>query len=180
MNQTLEQYLHVYCNYQQDNQSELLSLVEFAYNNAPSATTGISLFFTNKGYHLNIILFPPEPVTSLQILMNYRVPSKLKSLQPNSVIRNPLMHDIPLLLISKQVTKSLSRLSSSKPPGLQRNSPKNISDLMKSSLILALYCLLSIFQSPCALSIQSSMCPCLNLSHLTLSLREYSQPPLQS
>ena len=54
MNQTLEQYLHVYCNYQQDNWFELLSLVEFAYNNALSATTSISPFFANKGYHPNI------------------------------------------------------------------------------------------------------------------------------
>jgi len=45
MNQTLEQYLHVYCNYQQDNWSELLPFVEFAYHNAPSTTTGVSPFF---------------------------------------------------------------------------------------------------------------------------------------
>jgi len=57
-NQTLEQYLHIYCNYQQDNWSELLPLVEFAYNNAPSATTGVSLFFTNKGYHPNLSVYP--------------------------------------------------------------------------------------------------------------------------
>jgi len=55
-NQTLEQYLRVYCNYQQDNWSKLLPLVEFAYNNAPSATTGVSPFFSNKGYHLNITI----------------------------------------------------------------------------------------------------------------------------
>ena len=53
-NQTLKQYLHVYCNYQQDNWSKLLPLVEFAYNNALSATTDVSPFFANKGYHLNI------------------------------------------------------------------------------------------------------------------------------
>ena len=35
MNQTLDQYLQVYCNYQQDNWSELLPLAEFAYNNYP-------------------------------------------------------------------------------------------------------------------------------------------------
>jgi len=58
MNQTLEQYLHVYCNYQQDNWSELLPLTEFAYNNAPSTTTGVSSFFANKGYHLNITVHP--------------------------------------------------------------------------------------------------------------------------
>jgi len=54
MNQTLEQYLCVYCNYQQDNWSKLLPLAEFAYNNTPSVTTGVFPFFTNKEYHLNI------------------------------------------------------------------------------------------------------------------------------
>ena len=58
MNQTLEQYLCVYCNYQQDNWSKLLSLIEFAYNNALSATTSIFSFFANKGYHLNITVHP--------------------------------------------------------------------------------------------------------------------------
>ena len=53
-NQTLEQYLQVYSNYQQDNCSDLLPLAEFTYNNAPSTTTGISPFYVNKGYHLNI------------------------------------------------------------------------------------------------------------------------------
>jgi len=63
-NQTLEQYLCVYCNYQQDNWSELLPLMEFAYNNAPSATTGVSPFFTNKGYHLNITVYPKRNIAS--------------------------------------------------------------------------------------------------------------------
>src|SRR5882724_486494 len=53
-NQTLEQYLLVYCNYQQDHWSKLLPLAEFAYNNTPSATTGITPFFANKGYHPNL------------------------------------------------------------------------------------------------------------------------------
>jgi len=63
-NQTLEQYLRVYCNYQQDNWSELLPLAEFAYNNAPSATTGVSLFFTNKGYHPNLAVYPERDIAS--------------------------------------------------------------------------------------------------------------------
>jgi hypothetical protein len=42
VNQSLEQYLWVYCNYQQDKWSYLLPLTEFAYNNALSTTTGIS------------------------------------------------------------------------------------------------------------------------------------------
>jgi len=31
--------------------------VEFAYNNALSATTSVSLFFANKGYHPNITIY---------------------------------------------------------------------------------------------------------------------------
>src|SRR6267154_1804053 len=63
-NQTLEQYLCIYCNYQQDNWAELLPLAEFAYNNAPSATTGISPFFANKGYHPNITVYPERDIAS--------------------------------------------------------------------------------------------------------------------
>jgi len=63
-NQTLEQYLRIYCNYQQDNWADLLPLAEFAYNNAPSATTGVSPFFANKGYHPNISVYPERDMTS--------------------------------------------------------------------------------------------------------------------
>jgi len=64
MNQTLKQYLHVYCNYQQDNWSKLLPLAEFAYNNAPSTTTSVSLFFANKEYHPNITVHPEHDIAS--------------------------------------------------------------------------------------------------------------------
>ena len=63
-NQTLEQYLWVYSNYQQDNWSDLLPLAELTYNNAPSATTGISPFFANKGYHPNISVHPERELAS--------------------------------------------------------------------------------------------------------------------
>jgi hypothetical protein len=43
-NQTLEQYLRMYCNFEQDNWAELLSDAEFAYNNARHDSTGISPF----------------------------------------------------------------------------------------------------------------------------------------
>jgi hypothetical protein len=64
MNQTLEQYLRIYCNYQQDNWSELLPLAEFSYNNALSATTSFSLFFANKGYHPNLTVHPEHDLSS--------------------------------------------------------------------------------------------------------------------
>jgi len=63
-NQTLEQYLCIYCNYQQNNWSKLLPLAEFAYNNAPSATTGVSPFFVNKGYHPNLSVYPEQDIAS--------------------------------------------------------------------------------------------------------------------
>ena len=63
-NQTLEQYIWDYCNYQQDNWFQLLPLREFAYNNAPSATTKVTPFYTNKGYHPNLTVHPEWDLAS--------------------------------------------------------------------------------------------------------------------
>ena len=50
-NQTLKQFLRIYCNYQQLDWSRLLPLTKFIYNNTPSSTTGVSSFYANKDYH---------------------------------------------------------------------------------------------------------------------------------
>ena len=63
-NQTLEQHLRIFCNYQQDNWYMLLPLAEFAFNNTPSSTTGISPFFANKGYHPNLTIHPERDLAS--------------------------------------------------------------------------------------------------------------------
>ena len=63
-NQTLEQYLQVYCNYQQSNWSDLLPIAEFAYNNVPNAMTGLSPFYTNKGCHPNLSIHPKWDIAS--------------------------------------------------------------------------------------------------------------------
>ena len=63
-NQTLEQYLHMYCNYQQSDWLTLLPLAEFTYNNTLSATTGVTLFFVNKGYHPNIMVHAEHELAS--------------------------------------------------------------------------------------------------------------------
>ena len=65
-NQTLEQYLRIFCNYQQDNWHTLLPLAKFTYNNTPSSTTGISPFFANKGYHPNLTIYPERDLASAQ------------------------------------------------------------------------------------------------------------------
>src|SRR5258705_4500463 len=64
INQVLEQYLHAYMNYQQDNWAPLLPLAEFAYNNAASITTGVSPFFLTKSYHLRLPMDHITPSSS--------------------------------------------------------------------------------------------------------------------
>ena len=63
-NQTLEQYIRVYCSYQQDNWFGLLPLAEFAYNNALSVTTTVTLFYANKGYHPNLTIHLEQDLSS--------------------------------------------------------------------------------------------------------------------
>jgi len=58
MNQTMEQYLHMYCNYQQDDWAELLSLAEFSYNNAHQSTIKCSPFYANYGYNPRFTIDP--------------------------------------------------------------------------------------------------------------------------
>src|SRR5450755_3322308 len=51
LNQTLEQYLRHYVNYQQDDWVVLLPTAQLAYNSTSTSTTGISPFFANYKYN---------------------------------------------------------------------------------------------------------------------------------
>jgi hypothetical protein len=51
VNQVLEQNLRMFINYQQDNWVELLDTAEFTYNNTEHASTKVTPFFANYGYH---------------------------------------------------------------------------------------------------------------------------------
>jgi hypothetical protein len=51
VNQTLEQYLRAFCNFEQDNWSEMLPMAEYAYNNSVTSATAMSPFYANYGYH---------------------------------------------------------------------------------------------------------------------------------
>jgi IS30 family transposase len=66
VNQTLEQYLQIYCNFQQDNWHTLLPIAEFWYNNTPSSTTGVSPFFANKGYNPAFTVHSKHELASLK------------------------------------------------------------------------------------------------------------------
>jgi hypothetical protein len=66
VNQTLEQYLQIYCNFQQDNWHTLLPIAEFCYNNTPSSTTGVSPSFANKGYNPAFTIHSEYELASLK------------------------------------------------------------------------------------------------------------------
>ena len=68
MNQIIEQYLRIYCNYQQDDWSNLLSLVEFSYNNTQHASIDCSPFYANYGYN-------PQFNVDLRQFAKYPVPA---------------------------------------------------------------------------------------------------------
>src|SRR5213078_2283608 len=67
-NQTAEQYLRIYCNYQQDNWYDLLPLAEFSYNNAQHSSIGCSPFYANYGYN-------PKFTVDLKQFDKYPVPA---------------------------------------------------------------------------------------------------------
>jgi len=50
-NQTMEQYLQAFCNYEQDNWVELVPLAEFAYNNSVHASTTMTPFWDVSHQH---------------------------------------------------------------------------------------------------------------------------------
>ena len=52
----LEQYLRIYCNFHQDDWSQLLPLAEFTYNNAKNSSTQMFPFYANFRYHAHASL----------------------------------------------------------------------------------------------------------------------------
>lgn len=51
LNQTLEQYLRFYVDYEQGNWVRLLPTAQLAYNNSENGTTGYTPFYLNYGFH---------------------------------------------------------------------------------------------------------------------------------
>jgi len=66
INQVIEAYLRSYCNYEQNDWAEMLSMAEFAYNNSKHSATKISPFYANYGY---------EPRTNWPTDIQFKNPS---------------------------------------------------------------------------------------------------------
>src|ERR1700722_7158621 len=82
----------MYCNYQQDSWNGLLPLAEFAFNNTPNATMGISLFFVKATYFCTTRplkklsaknLGPFKIITQVgQLSFTHRLPEQLWAVHP--------------------------------------------------------------------------------------------------
>jgi len=68
MNQTLEAYLRIFCNYDQDDWFDLLPLAEFAYNNVTQESTKMSPFYANYGLH-------PRFISQIQVPSEHAAPA---------------------------------------------------------------------------------------------------------
>jgi hypothetical protein len=77
LNQTLEQYLRSYVNYQQDNWVTLLPLAQFAYNSSHNESIKCSPFFANYGFEPEIHRTPRQ---GQEVPKAYRQARELKAL----------------------------------------------------------------------------------------------------
>jgi len=74
-NQTMEQYLQAFCNYEQDNWVELLPLAEFAYNNSVHHSMRMTPFWANYNSNSPMQFKQPKARSNLrsEILANSMV-----------------------------------------------------------------------------------------------------------
>ena len=103
-NQTMEQYLRCYVNYQQNDWVELLPMAQFAFNNS-MAVTGVSPFYANYGQHPNIENDPRglKPIAERARISVKKLQSLHKALQRE------------LLRITKTTTKQANKKRSEGP-----------------------------------------------------------------
>jgi hypothetical protein len=64
MNQTVEAYIRIFTNYDQDNWVDLLSYAELAINNRDATATKVSPFFLMHGYHVEPVTFTDDEPTA--------------------------------------------------------------------------------------------------------------------
>jgi hypothetical protein len=88
-NQTLEQYLRIYCDYQQDDWHELLPYAEFVYNNTQNPSTQLTPFFANQGYHPRYLV----PISAPTELINPTAQTLIEQFrQLHKVLHDNLQH----------------------------------------------------------------------------------------
>jgi len=135
MNQTLETYLRIFVNQEQDDWFDLLPLAEFAYNNARQESTRMSPFFANYGFHPRFLAeYLPTPVPAANDFASHlhdvhdRLVENVKRLKTFKLV---IMITNTNLLSSNLVIWSGSAPPTSQLRAPRRNSIGNNLDLSK-------------------------------------------------
>lgn len=124
INQVIEQYLRVFCNYRQDDWVTHLPLCEFAYNNSVSSTTGMTPFFANSGHHpiFDPLTFQSEVVPSAEERID-KMKIILEDLRANlthaqacyTEQANRSRLDVPQLRVGRKVFLDMRNIKSGRP-----------------------------------------------------------------
>jgi hypothetical protein len=80
-NQTLEQYLRIFCSLEQDDWSTWLSIAEFAYNDSRHSITGYTPFEMNTGVGPSAINWPGQPLGSGESPLAWGIAAKVIAMQ---------------------------------------------------------------------------------------------------
>ena len=107
VNEVVEQYLRMYCSWDQKNWMELLPYAEFCYNNTVHSSTKMTPFYTALGYHPGNNYPAVDVISDVPVAEEYIL--KLKKLRED-------MRDT-LILARQRMAKFYNRKISEQEPG---------------------------------------------------------------
>ena len=126
VNQVVEQYLRIFTSYKQDDWSTLLPQASFVYNNTQHATTGLSPFYSNFGYHPRWFGELQETKAS-ESPEGYRIAADLSDIhdycrdsiaeanRQHSKYYNRSRPDTPVFAVGDQVMLSMKNITTVRP-----------------------------------------------------------------
>ena len=128
VNQALEQYLRCFVNYQQDDWVAHLSTAEFSYNNTVHASTKISPFYANYGYHPRFDFVKPteshtrvpaaeEKVEQLQGISEILKETLFEAQNTIKLYADRKRKEFPELVIGSKVWLSRKHIKTTRPSG---------------------------------------------------------------
>jgi hypothetical protein len=126
VNQVVEQYLRIFTSYKQDDWSTLLPQASFVYNNTRHATTGVSPFYSNFGYHPRWFNELREGIASespdghrisadLSAIHDYCKDSIVEANRQHSTYYNRRRLPAPEFAVGDQVMLSMKNISTVRP-----------------------------------------------------------------